>query len=1496
MHSRSDFERNATSSESEDSSEDDSFDTELQQQQEEESVINSCNEDKEPLFTWQRRRDTPLLLASANGHLDAVSALLSREAQIDTRNKWGNTPLQMASNNGHDNVVLHLLDKGAEIDSCNNSGNTSLQLAAAFGHDRVVSILLGKGAQVDSCNENKETSLYLAAANGHVSTISALLDHGADIESREYDEGTPLLQASTNGNLGAVSALLSRKAQIDTRNKWGNTPLQMASNNGHENVVLHLLDKGAEIDSCNNSGNTSLQLAAAFGHDRVVSILLGKGAQIDSCNESGNTSLQLAAESGHDRVMFTLLSRRAAVDSCNKTGNTALQLACAKNHHSTVRILLSFRAAVDAGNHEGYTPLHFAAEEDDAQTVALLLSHQADPTRFDNYGRTPIFSASSLGQHKNVEMLINNGADVNAKTYRGLTPLHGAVGWAEGKEESTRLTCLIQLLITNGAKVDGVGGNSPLHMACEEVHAGAIECLVRHGADVNRKDAAGKTPFQLALEADDIEPFKPVVFERPGILRKDEAGRSALHEASLKGHLKNVQDLLHDISFELPALETFHMSPSGLAIAQDHREVSLCLLTSDLYYPGSCLRRYTPLATKEELSMIEACLLNYSSNPTLSTDELDSIVYWMIANKSRYLTNASFPGYASLGRRYRGGASLFHIAARYSNHDLIQTVLFNHDYDSSLQDDDGNTALHAAAAAGNLNFSKALLEKPAHSSQQIIDLIIQPNCMRESPFSLAVKWRHSSLRDYFRLQLTNHTLKRELLQDPDSSVQVPTRVTQAQELIFRFEKPGIQDRLLQLQKTWLGEPRNEICDKVKQRAEKWGILPTVVYHNQAVALWWLLSNGWVFDQKEIDLARKVLEALPGTEKNSYRDVLSQLLQNPPQIVEQAGLTDSHRVPGFPSRPSDFLLGNANVAIIDFYALRDVIDLHMIERSLDDIIYDQKLGPQRLMTESLASRHRDLHSFKRHLEDVDKRYREMSTAHSSRDQNPLPRDTSDAPATGALQFRWIHLPFNHVVVMNRTSFEWNDTPSASEQETSHHEIISIQMPYLNKAVSPLSQPDRLDSGLHQPMTLDQFYYQTLEDSTVRDIDQVVVRWAECMNHEIQQPKRSTAAQEYERRKRQEYLREPGKQILAVDQIWIRILDNKTIVTSCTNPEDSTEARLPERIRRFIMLNDEKEEFQRPKTTKAMAEIVLTIMTTLILDQKFSRSLPKVDQETSKGKNALEIFQESVRDLNESHTHEHTGFIRDLPKNPYHIIDDEAHLLREAKDIRDELNIFKAVLEGQQQVWQQTFETEDLDTFAGFQYSHPMNPTRMLCEIQRIADEVAAVQESINALLELRQQQAGIKDAEFGRWQANDTAKQANISLIFTVVAILFLPLSFLTSLFALNVTDFPHPNGDLEFQGKWIFPIIFCTSACISIPFLLFAFNVNRAVHLWNLITSRKSHKLNQPKNVVEAEDTSLPPSFSNSVPRRLGDKAELLRLIRRREKRMDSERGYREGD
>lgn len=91
----------------------------------------------------------------------------------------------------------------------------------------------------------------------------------------------------------------------------------------------------------------------------------------------------------------------------------------------------------------------------------------------------------------------------------------------------------------------------------------------------------------------------------------------------------------------------------------------------------------------------------------------------------------------------------------------------------------------------------------------------------------------------------------------------------------------------------------------------------------------------------------------------------------------------------------------------------------------------------------------------------------------------------------------------------------------------------------------------------------------------------------------------------------------------------------------------------------------------------------------------------------------------------------------------------------------------------------------------------------------------------------------------------------------------LPLSFLSSLFALDVSVFPHESGDLKYPGWWIFPMIcmpqlkfhiLCKhfkrpanleivvgiSACVSSPLIYAAFNVNGIIKSWEQFKRSRS--------------------------------------------------------
>jgi len=172
---------------------------------------------------------------------------------------------------------------------------------------------------------------------------------------------------------------------------------------------------------------------------------------------------------------------------------------------------------------------------------------------------------------------------------------------------------------------------------------------------------------------------------------------------------------------------------------------------------------------------------------------------------------------------------------------------------------------------------------------------------------------------------------------------------------------------------------------------------------------------------------------------------------------------------------------------------------------------------------------------------------------------------------------------------------------------------------------------------------------------------------------------------------------------------------------------------------------------------------------------------------------------------------------------------ADLLEEVKDIRDELNILKAIVAHQKKVWAELDENELKDNSSkGAAYFINL-------EIEEMDKQATRVQSAVNLILDLEQNEASITEAISSREQAQESIQQGRTLLVFTIVTIIFLPMSFLASLFALNVSSFPRSNGDVLYSPGWIFPILFGVTAAISIPLVLLAAYVDSVRRLFSLI-------------------------------------------------------------
>ena len=122
----------------------------------------------------------PLALAAARGHAGAVRLLLDARASVDARaNTCGRSALHRAAEEGHLDVITALIERGADVLSSQLNGQCALYSASAGGHAELVAALPASGAAVEQRDLLGATPLIAACEGGHLAACNALLAAGA---------------------------------------------------------------------------------------------------------------------------------------------------------------------------------------------------------------------------------------------------------------------------------------------------------------------------------------------------------------------------------------------------------------------------------------------------------------------------------------------------------------------------------------------------------------------------------------------------------------------------------------------------------------------------------------------------------------------------------------------------------------------------------------------------------------------------------------------------------------------------------------------------------------------------------------------------------------------------------------------------------------------------------------------------------------------------------------------------------------------------------------------------------------------------------------------------------------------------------------------------------------------------------------------------------------------------------------------------------------------
>lgn len=226
----------------------------------------------------------------------------------------------------------------------------------------------------------------------------------------------------------------------------------------------------------------------------LVRTLLVRGVDANSTQPDGATALHWAVRWNDIATAEVLIGEGANVNAVNRGGESPLSLACANGNSTMVQALLDARAAANSADASGDTPLMRCVRSGRVDAVKVLLAAGAQVNAKDKqHGRTALMWAVAEKRPDMVQALIEGDADIHARSNEGLDALMLAARF--GDVMST------ELLVGAGANVNEKGpqGMTALLLAAFDGQQEVGLFLIEKGADPNARDDYGATALHYGL-------------------------------------------------------------------------------------------------------------------------------------------------------------------------------------------------------------------------------------------------------------------------------------------------------------------------------------------------------------------------------------------------------------------------------------------------------------------------------------------------------------------------------------------------------------------------------------------------------------------------------------------------------------------------------------------------------------------------------------------------------------------------------------------------------------------------------------------------------------------------------------------------------------------------------------------------------------------------------------------------------------------------------------
>jgi ankyrin repeat protein len=455
-------------------------------------------------------RSSALHAAVRSGSVPLVEYLIAHGADANSVSSRGETAVHAAGSQGNLDVIKVLVDHGADpflVDDGANEvceGDSAISSAVRNGHEETIQFLLARlnpGVSGDALLRTAIAAVDAETPNLQVLDV-VLSRLPQDVEHYRKDIRHTLLGAAVScENERILLKLLAHGIPIGTRDKQGWTALHHAAHIQSEVPLRILLEHGANPNEMSNSGMSPLHIAAYHGSTNIITLLLNHGALVDLKASDRSTPLVAAAYNRQQDAIKLLLEHKASINDPNTNGETIVHHAVMDDDFKLLEDIFKYNPDLELQSWRAGSPLHHAAFKGSINIMKLLISHGANIDQGFEYHGGRYVPPNERGFEDELSWHTGGRTDKNrphdnwSTIESGWTPLHSAV--CGGHVEA------VEFLLLNGAKASlpAEGEETALHIAASACFTGIVELLIQHGADISRVTSAGDTPMHSVASA-----------------------------------------------------------------------------------------------------------------------------------------------------------------------------------------------------------------------------------------------------------------------------------------------------------------------------------------------------------------------------------------------------------------------------------------------------------------------------------------------------------------------------------------------------------------------------------------------------------------------------------------------------------------------------------------------------------------------------------------------------------------------------------------------------------------------------------------------------------------------------------------------------------------------------------------------------------------------------------------------------------------------------------